>query len=72
MISINGLIVVYLTTPIPKVKIISKDERSFYKHLLWPVGKPLTPETVKVEVANQWEVNPSEVIILDNVEIPKI
>ena len=72
MITVNGIIVEYLGYTIPIVKIISRSGSSFYKTLIWPIGLSLTPATIKVEVANQWKVDPSEVVILENVEIPKI
>jgi len=71
MISVNGIVVEYLGHTVPVVKIISRGKSNLYKTSIWPVGEPLTPGTIKVEVAKQWNVDPSQVVILDNVEIPK-
>lgn len=72
MISVNGIIVEYLGNLPPKVKVISRAGPSFYKTLAWPVGKPLNKGTIQVEVAKQWKVTPDQVVILENVDIPKI
>ena len=72
MITVNGIIVEYLGNDPPKVKVISRGKSEFYKTSVWPVGKPLNSGTIKVEVAKQWKVNPGEVVILENVEVPKI
>ena len=72
MVYVNGILVVYLRKIIPEVRIHTKDKYSQAKSILWPPGKPLTPETIKVEVAKQWKVEPNQVVILDNVEVPKI
>lgn len=72
MVAINGITAVYLGKVIPTVKITSRGMLGFYKSLDFPVGKPLTPGTIKVEVAKLWKVGPSEVVILENVEVPKI
>jgi len=58
---------------VKRVMIITRNNSaSVYKQLVWPVGKPLTPGTIKVEVAKLWKVEPTSVVILENVEIPKI
>ena len=72
MITVNGIMVTYLGKTVPTVEIISRGGPDFFKHLAWPVGIPLTPGTIKVEVAAQWKVDPDQVVILDNVEVPKI
>jgi len=72
MVTVNGIIVEYLGNDPPKVKVISREGANFYKTLTWPDGKPLNKGTIQVEVAKQWKVDPSSVVILDNVEIPKL
>jgi len=72
MITINAIIKEDFGHPVPVIKIISRIDPNSYKSLTWPVGEPLTSETIKAEVAKQWETDPSQVTILDNVEIPEI
>ena len=72
MVTVNAIIIESFGHPRPQVKVVSRGGADFYKTLVWPVGKPLTPGTIKVEVAKQWKVAPPEVVILDNVEVPKI
>lgn len=58
---------------VKRVVIISREaSASPYKQLTWPDGKPLNKGTIQVEVATQWKVKPSEVVILEYIEIPKI
>lgn len=71
MVTINSILVELLGNNPPKVKILSRNGPNFYKTLDWPAGEPLTEETIKIEVAKQWNVDSNQVTILDNVEIPK-
>ena len=72
IIEVRG-IVVDRPDAVKRVTIFSRqDTVSRYKELVWPVGKPLNKGTIQVEVAKQWKVDPGEVVILENVEVPKI